>query len=332
MKSRSSAIWLVACFTAAWTLVRPCCAADAAGRIDFVSQSRQIVIRVGDEPLATYVYSDPQITRPYFKDVHAPGGIQVTRNHPPRKGVDPTDHPKYHPGLWLAFGDLSGADSWRNKARVEHVEFVQTPHTIGSRGCFTVRNRYMDKDKVICEEVCKYTFLVRPGGFLILWDSNFQSDKGDFWFGDQEEMGLGVRMSTPIMVKSKQGGRILNDKGRKNEKGTWGKLSLWCDYSGWIDKSFAGIMIMPDPENFRPCWWHSRDYGFVAANPFGRDAFRAGPTSKVLVREKEPFHLSYGILVHAGASEDAVDLSGAYKDYLRVLEQIQQNEEEGGHK
>lgn len=332
MRSHLSTIWLIACVTAVVALAWPCCAADAAGRIRFVTKPGQVVIRVDEEPLATYVYSDPEVTRPYFKDVHAPGGIQVTRNHPPRKGVDPTDHAKYHPGLWLAFGDLSGADSWRNKARVEHVGFVRAPGTVDGQGSFAVRNRYANKDKVICEEVCEYTFLVRPGGFLILWRSTFQSDRGEFWFGDQEEMGLGVRMATPIMVKSRQGGRILNNEGKKNEKGTWGRLALWCDYSGWIDKSFAGIMIMPDPDNFRPCWWHTRDYGFMTANPFGRDAFDAGPTSKVLVKEKEPFHLSYGILVHAGASEDAVDLPGAYQDYLRALKQIQQGEEEGGRK
>ena len=31
---------------------------------------------------------------------------------------DLDDHPTMHPGLWLAFGDINGADFWRNKGRV----------------------------------------------------------------------------------------------------------------------------------------------------------------------------------------------------------------------
>ena len=71
--------------------------------------------RIGGEPAATYVYRDETITRPYFAHVHAPGGMPLTRNHPPIAGTDPTDHAALHPGLWLAFGDLSGADDWRNR-------------------------------------------------------------------------------------------------------------------------------------------------------------------------------------------------------------------------
>jgi len=320
MKFRFSVICTIAWIITVEAAVLPCRAADVAGQIDFVVRPGEIVVEINDRPLVTYVYSDPKIPRPYFKDIHAPGGIQVTRSHPPREGIDPTDHAEYHPGLWLAFGDLSGADSWRNKAQIEHIEFVQAPCTIGNRGLFTVRNHYTDKDKVICDEVCEYIFLIRPSGYLIVWQSTFQSDQGEFWFGDQEEMGLGVRMATPIMVKSKQGGRILDSEGRKNEKEIWGKQARWCDYSGWVEGAFAGITIMPDSGNLRPCWWHVRDYGFMTANPFGQAAFRAGPISKVQVNKGQSFRLSYGILVHAAASENGVDLEAAYQDYVTVLQ------------
>ena len=75
---------------------------------------------------------------------------------------------------------------------------------------------------------------------------------------------------------------------------------------------------MPHPGNFRPCWWHTRDYGFVAANPFGRAAFRAGPSSKVVVEPGAPLRLRFGILVHASSNEAELDLPAAYQDYLTV--------------
>ncbi len=295
-----------------------CGAIVESPRIEFTAKPGAIEIRVDDQPLATYVTRDPRISRPYFKDLHAPGGVRVSRHHPPREGIDPADHPDYHPGLWLAFGDLSGADTWRNRAAVDTLEFVEAPSALGTRGTFTVRNRHRSGDRSICDEVCTLTFLIRPYGTLLLWDSVFQSDRGDFWFGDQEEMGLGVRVVTPIVVKRGQGGRILDDKGRRDQKGIWGKTANWCDYSGPVEGVFAGITIMPDPDNFRACWWHTRDYGFMTANPFGREAFKAGPASRVVVKKGEPFRLSYAVLLHAHPRESDLDLPAAYRDFLDV--------------
>jgi len=246
--------------------------AGTPGEIAFEPQAGAIVIRAAGKPLATYVYEDREILRPYFKDLHAPNGAGVTRNHPPKEGIDPADHASMHPGLFLAFGDLGGADFWRNKGKVEHVGFVESPCVEKGEGRFAVRNRYVAEGRVVCEELCAYRFMVRPAGFLVLWDSTFQSDRSSFTFGDQEEMGLGVRVATPIRVKTRNGGRILDSQGRRNEKAIWGQTAAWCDYSGRVGNAFAGVAIMPDPANFRPCWWHVRDYGVMVANPFGRDS------------------------------------------------------------
>jgi hypothetical protein len=59
----------------------------------------------------------------------------------------------------------------------------------------------------------------------------------------------------------------------------------------------------------------------MTANPFGRAAFHAGPTSKITVEKGKPFHLSYGILLHAHPSENQLDLPAAYHDYLNVTQQ-----------
>jgi len=38
------------------------------------------------------VYQDAEIQRPFFANVHVPGGVPVTRPHPPRAGIDAVDH------------------------------------------------------------------------------------------------------------------------------------------------------------------------------------------------------------------------------------------------
>ena len=322
-KSGQARIALVCIAVAFGTATAFCRTSAAERRVTFEPQKDALAVRVEGWPLAIYVYRDPEILRPYFKAIHAPGGIQVSRRHPPREGADPVDHATMHPVLWLAFGDLGGADFWRNKAGVEHVAFVHPPLAEGSQGRFTVRNRYASEGRTICEETCTYTFHVRPAGTLILWESVFQSDESGFYFGDQEEMGLGIRVATPMMVKPYEGrhrpGRILDDLGWRNEKGIWGNQAAWCAYGGWMDNRFVGMMVMPDPRNAQPCRWHTRDYGFMAANPFGHAAFRQGAARKTEVQPGESLSLRFGILIHAGDSEKAVDLNAAYEDYLQVL-------------
>jgi hypothetical protein len=282
--------------------------------VAFHEEPGSLLITIGDNPFATYVYADETITRPYFAHVHAPCGLQVTRTHPPQPG-DSDDHADMHPGLWLAFGDLSGHDYWRLKAKVKGGEFVKEPTGGPGKGTFIVRNRYLatDSDAVVCIEICEYTVRVRPEGYLLISDSTFSSDTADFYFGDQEEMGLGVRMATPIAVKSGKGGRILDSEGRANEDGIWGNQAAWCDYSGIVDGHGAGICIMPHSGNFRPCWWHTRDYGFMAANPFGVNAFTGGDPSRVVVKQGNSFRLRYGILVHDGLDESQTDLGQVYQ-------------------
>ena len=178
-------------------------AADSPPVVAFQQKAGHLFITIGGQPFATYIYGDPVITRPHFAHVQTPCGIQATRNQPPQAD-DPKDHPTFHPGIWLAFGDINGNDYWRLKAKVEHEMFVQQPVGGPGKGTFTVRNYYMStdgKDRV-CVELAKYTILVRPSGYLLVWNSTFSSDAHDFTFGDQEEFGLGIRVNTKISVRS----------------------------------------------------------------------------------------------------------------------------------
>ena len=44
----------------------------------------------------------------------------------------------------------------------------------------------------------------------------------------------------------------------------------WCDYDGIINQRQVGVTLIADPQNFRPSWFHARDYGLLLANAFGR--------------------------------------------------------------
>lgn len=277
-------------------------------------------ITIAGKPFATYVYQDEKILRPYFANVHAPSGVQVTRNHPPVEGQDPTDHDTMHPGIWLGFGDINGADFWRNKGRVIHEAFIDNPAAESNVLLFRVRDRYESVGgEVIGHAVGAYAIINAGsvGAYAIDIKVVFTSAK-TLIFGDQEEMGLGIRVATPMSVK--QGGLLVNGDGLVGEKQVWGKQADWCDYSGRIGGVAAGILLVPSPKNFRRSWFHARDYGLMCANPFGQNAFTGGEKSAIRVEPGDKLELTFGILIH-GECTDA-ELAKWHAETLKVLAEI----------
>jgi len=302
-------------------LALPIYAAAERGGVTFEQGDGRVSILIADKNVATYVYNDPAVMRPYLCQVKTPGGIQVTRLHPPDPVANKRndDHETMHPGLWLAFGDLNGGDYWRNKTAVRHVRF-DGPFTEGSVGRFTVVNRYENPGggEPVCEETCTYSIHIALQGYLITAKSSFSSEK-DFYFGDQEEMGFGMRLNTPLTVKFGSG-EIRNSEGGVNEKGTWGNQAKWCSAGSAIDGRRVGIILMPDPANFRPSWFHSRDYGLVVANPFGKKSMTAPDDDAVQPDRSHTRHLGFGVFVFDLPQDQQPDYNQAYAVYLAALE------------
>ncbi|MGE3311018.1 MAG: DUF6807 family protein [Limisphaerales bacterium] len=266
----------------------------------FAERPDRLVIAHTGRPVAEFVFRDPTILRPYFANVHAPDGRKATRNHPPVAEVDAIDHATMHPGIWLAFGDLGGQDFWRNKARIEHIRFIERPTVKGDRLTFATENRLLTTDGApLCSLTNRFGVVALTNAWLLVWDATFRSDDRDFTFGDQEEMGFGARVATGITEKN--GGVITSSAGLRTAKATWGQPADWCDYSGVVDGRELGITLMADLANFRRSWWHNRDYGVFVANPFGREAMKQGLKSAVTVRRGENFRLRFAAAVHQGS-------------------------------
>ncbi|MBL8819285.1 MAG: PmoA family protein [Planctomyces sp.] len=271
----------------------------------------------GDTEIAQYVFRDPQVSRPYFAHIKTLSGIQVSRNHPPDPALDATDHVGLHAGIWLSFGDISGHDFWRLKAKTEHVRFVEEPAESEGTVRFSVINRYLTSDgtAIVCEET--QTCVIRPAeaGYRLEVRSEFRGLELPVVFGDQEEMGLGIRVATPIAVQSGKGGRILDSEQRRNGDQVWGKTANWCDYAGPFADRWVGMTVMSSPSNFRPSWSHARDYGFIAVNPFGRKAFTQGEPSAVRIQKGEVLRLRFAVQVHESLKEADYHPDAAYRDF-----------------
>lgn len=283
--------------------------------VEFENLPGRLEISIGGKPFSKYVYRDDTIPRPYWADLRAPNGERVTRVHPP-SDEKYADHPTMHPGIWMSFGDISGFDFWRNKARTRHLRFIQEFVSEPGIGIFQVENVYESfEGRLVCKETSTYTIRVLELGYLIEWQSVFHATEEDVIFGDQEEMGLGFRVAMPLSVKYGKG-EIRNDAGRRNEPGVWGKTARWCDYSAVVGDQRLGITVMPHPDNFRKSWMHARDYGFLAANPFDRNAMTGGKESAVQVQRDSPLTLKYGLFIYSVPANEEPPTTEVYEFYV----------------
>lgn len=296
---------------------------DRSG-FSFRDRADHVDIHLGEQRIATYLKRHPQLTRRAFVNVTTASGIPVTRNFPPRKpeDVDPgytsedgIIHPVMHSGIWLGFGDVDGNDYWRLRAKVEFDGFVEPPTGDMDSGRFAVRNRYLSEDgtDTVCIELTRYEFERVDDGWWLRIDAEFRNDERDFYFGDQEESGLALRVASPIRVQGGNG-TILNDRGERNGAGVWGKEAKWFDYFGTVDGREVGVMVVPSAANPRPSWLHARDYGVVVTNPFPKQPKeRREPYVNTWVRKGEPYRLSYDVLIHDRTADSALDREAAFE-------------------
>lgn len=275
----------------------------AQPKLDCIHHEDRIEMKLDDRPLGTFVFKDPAILRPYLMNVTVRGSVPVTRHHPPRPGMDAMDHDTMHPGVWLAFSSLGGHDFWRNKDRVvaQDVEIERPgPRNVAN---ISATLRYLAKEVEIARDRLRLRVEAQSPSLIVFdWTSEMTADQ-DVVFADVEEMGLGIRIATPMTVKS--GGRITNSNGDLNEKEVRGRAADWCDYSGTIDGVPAGLTIIPWKSNLRRSYFHARDYGMLAANPFGVRSFTGGDDGSYRLKAGETLRLGFRVVAHAGAFSPA---------------------------
>lgn len=275
---------------------------------------RLVVTEAGGEPVAAFVFADPAGGRPAIRDLAAPGGTLVTRPCPPRPGIDAEDHASMHPGVWLGFSDLSGADPWRQKTAVRFAGFEGEPALADGAATFTARIDYLDQAadgpdaRVVCCE--RSTITIRDEAIdgqpvrLLVWDARLAAgDDRPLVFGDVEEMGLGVRLAGPLAPAA--GGTYRASHGGENEKGIFGRPAAWVDASGTIDGREVGVTVIDLPGNPRESFFHARDYGLVLANAFGRKAYGVKKPRRPLRLELgETLRLRYAVVLHGGLTPE----------------------------
>jgi len=279
-------------------------------------------VLVGGKLFTRYVTKGAN--KPYFYPLIGPTGAPITRHYPMREVEGETRDHVHHRSFWFTHGDVNGFDFWSegaNAARTVHAayEALESGPVFGRLRAKV--SWLAPNGEKVCEDVRELRVYATAHGRLMDFEVTLTAGDRPVTLGDTKEGTMGIRVASSMDVTRGQG-HILNSRGDR-DGAAWGKRAEWCDYWGPVEGKVVGIAIMDHPTSFRhPTYWHVRDYGLFAANPFGLRDFtgdRSANGSHTI-----PAHGSvtfrYRIYLHEGEAEQAkvADVAAAYANPPRV--------------
>jgi Methane oxygenase PmoA len=294
-----------------------------------------IEFTIGDELFTRCVFG-AEVAKPFLWPLNAPGEIPVTRAWPMQKGLpnETTDH-VHQKSAWFCHGDVipegielkvhsadkhvKGVDFWsettgHGKIVCTDVGEVTSKDGIGRA---VTKNEWQTSDGMkILDEQRIVTVRNFGDARLVVLDIDLNASVCPITFGDTKEGSMGVRVNDTFRLNGpKSDGGIVSADGStakapaKDNLPMWGKRADWHDYSGTVDGKMVGIAIFDHPKNLQRAAWHTRAYGLMAANPFGRAGSGfpdvKGDTELVKIAKGDHLKLRYGILVHRGDAKES---------------------------
>ena len=278
-----------------------------------------LLVTIRGKPFTQYHFKN--VTRPFLYPVLGPGGAAMTRDWPMNDGPnDEKDHP-HHRSLWFAHGEINGVDFWSestNAGKTVHDGFLEVKSGQDA-GVIKSRQKLVAKDgKVIATDVRTIRIYDTVPQRILDYDVTIHASEGDLVLGDTKEGSMAIRVAPTMNLKGKVAqGHIVNSEGVRDAD-TWGKRAKWCDYYGPVQGKTVGVAIFDHPTNPRhPTWWHVRDYGLFAANPFGQHDFekKAKGVGELKLKAGEAVTFRYRFYFHESATE-AADLNARYDEYV----------------
>ena len=276
----------------------------------------------GGKPLTAY-----HVGRvPFVYPLPSASGANLARRWPVEEAAEgeEKDHP-HHRSLWLSHGRVNGYDFWAFTGKGDpEIRHLATHDAAGGEdsATFRVDLEWRADGKRQLTEARGYRFH-RPDPKTLVIDvtSRLTATDGPVVLGDTKEGTFAVRVDRTLRQKGPLAkGGILDSEGRR-DGGCWGKRSKWVAFHGPDEKGEPAVIAMFDhPANLRyPTWWHARDYGLLAANPFGIHDFERGKpkgSGDHPLAAGETLEQRYRVVLHHG-EVSAEMLEGIAADFAR---------------
>ena len=259
---------------------------ESASDVKLTRLADRVRVEIDGRLFTEYIFKGA--SRPYCYPVLAADGTPLSRDFPmgDTPGED-RDHP-HHRALMFAHGDANKIDFWNEgtaggtlpKGSTVHDGLIET--SSGLVGVLRTRNRWVAPDgRLIATDETTIRFHGAATTRMLDYEVTIHAlPDAPLVMGDSKEGAMSIRVAQWMTLPHKYEGKdlpgvghLLNAAGDR-DGAAWGKRADWCDYYASHAGQTYGIALFDHPKNLRhPTWWHARDYGLFAANPFGQSQF-----------------------------------------------------------
>lgn len=292
-----------------------------------VAQAQTVALKPSDRGLRVEIdgrlfseYRTTDAQRPYLYPLTGPSGENLARPYPMEEG-GAKDHP-HHRSMWFTHGGVNGVDFWadgKKNGTIKHTAFDQI-QAAGAVGSFVAKSSWVTAGgkRVMTDERLIRIEALAGGGTVVDWTIKLIASAGDVTFTDTKEGSFGLRLCSSLSMTENKAAHITTSEG-KTDRQAWGSRAKWVTYHGPDPKGNAvSVTIFDHPQNLRhPTWWHARDYGLCAANPFGIHDFEQSADKTKgnhPLPQGQTLTLRYRVLIESGnpVQERLAETFGAF--------------------
>ncbi len=258
----------------------------------------------------SYCYDEKEFfDKPVFFPVLSAGGVPVNRGWPMIKDVEgeAKDHP-HHQSLFFTYDEVNGVHFWNAATSGRRIK--QREASVDGNTLNIVLEWNDNEGKTLLVEHRKVRFGAGEGVRWMDHDILLAAQNGDVEFGDTKEGAFGIRVAKSL-EETGGTGSYINAEGLEKSSKVWGKTSPWVALRGDLKTGGADepvtIAIYSHPTSLnQPPYWHARNYGLFAVNPFGRKSYdKSAEERKMTLKAGDNLHLRYRVAVYEGKTDKA---------------------------
>jgi Family of unknown function (DUF6807) len=275
----------------------------SAAQIRHDADKHQYSVSIAGKPFTTYCYGEDFLDKPIFYPVLSPNGARVNREYPMVEHVpgESSDHP-HHQSLFFTYDEVNGTNFWNPERTGRRIQ--QRSAKVEGPALVAVLD-WKDKDgNLVLEETKRATFGGESDVFWLDHDSVLKATKVAVSMGDTKEGAFGLRLNDTLKELGGSG-RYINAEGLETTAKVWGKTSPWVAIRGAVKgpdgSKDVTVAIFAHPKSLNsPPYWHARDYGLFAVNPFARKGYDpAAPERITKLAIGDSIHVRFRLVVYA---------------------------------